>query len=178
VKLKTSPDNADGNLLSNEEYGRQRSELLKEKAALEELLRDAGHRVEQWLKHSEQTFEFACTARDRFAVGNSKAKKEILAAVGSNLILNDQKLCIKATEPFLILEKSLSGQEHENETIEPEKTEAGQGQEVTNDSQSLRLLGGLDDSRTLHHANVRLVKSVYDFFRYRSIEEISPYIWN
>jgi hypothetical protein len=43
VKLKTSPGNTDGSLLSDDEYGRQRFTLLKEKAALEELLNDAGH---------------------------------------------------------------------------------------------------------------------------------------
>ena len=47
VKLKTSGGNTDGSLLSDEEYGRQRSDLLKEKAALEELLADAGHRVRE-----------------------------------------------------------------------------------------------------------------------------------
>src|ERR1035438_7639356 len=60
VKLKTSSGNADGSMLSDEEYGKQRLALLKEKAGLEELLRDAKHRVENWLKLSEQTFDFAC----------------------------------------------------------------------------------------------------------------------
>src|SRR5206468_4272668 len=122
VKLKTSSGNADASLLSNEEYGRQRFELLKEKSALEELLRDSGHRVEQWVKLSEQTFEFACTARSRFAQGDAKTKKQILATIGSNLSLKDKKLCIQARKPFFIIEKSMSADEPENEPIEPENT--------------------------------------------------------
>ena len=93
VKLKTLPQNADGSLLSDEEYGRQRVALLKEKSRLEELFQDTGHRAEKWLESSEKTFEFACTARTRFAEGNFQTKKEILAAIGSNLILKDKILC-------------------------------------------------------------------------------------
>ncbi len=90
IKLKTSSGNTDGSLLSDEEYGRQRLELLKEKAGLEELLRDAGHQVEQGLKRSEKIFHVACTARDRFGKGDSKTKKEILLQIGSNLTLKDK----------------------------------------------------------------------------------------
>ncbi len=164
VKLKTSPDNADGSLLSDEEYGRQRVELLKEKSALEELLRDAGHRVEQWVKLSERTFEFACTARDRFSKGDVKTKKEILLAIGSNLTLKDKILCIEAKKPFLILEKSLSGEEQENEPIEPENVGSLQRQKEASASLSPRLLGGRHEART-EHIYQKVVRKVYHFFR-------------
>ncbi len=118
VKLKTSPDNGDGNLLSDDEYGRQRNHLLKEKAALEEMLNDAGHRIDQWVKLSERTFEFACTVRERFAKGDAKTKKEILSTVGSNLILKDKILSIEAKKPFFILENSLSDSESQIAEIE------------------------------------------------------------
>jgi hypothetical protein len=45
IRLQTAPGNANGGLLSEEEYGRQRNDLLKEKTSLEALLRDAGHRA-------------------------------------------------------------------------------------------------------------------------------------
>jgi len=93
VRLKTTAENADGRLLSDEEYGKQRFELLKEKARLEELSRDTGHRVEQWVQSAEKIFEFACSAPVRFTAGDSTTKKEILASVGSNLTLKDKKLC-------------------------------------------------------------------------------------
>ncbi len=85
VKLKTSLNNTDGSLLSDSEYGQQRLALLKEKAALEELLCGAGLRAEQWMTRAENVFEFACRARERFAEGNSMTKKEILTTIGSNL---------------------------------------------------------------------------------------------
>jgi len=93
---------------------------LKEKSRLVELFQDTGHRVEKWLESSEKTFEFACTARTRFAKGNFQTKKEMLAAIGSNLILKDKILLIEASKPFLILETSLSSAEGKTGPIEPE----------------------------------------------------------
>ncbi|MBI3418004.1 MAG: recombinase family protein [Verrucomicrobia bacterium] len=165
VKLKTSPGNADGSLLSEEEYARQRFELLKEKAALEELLQDAGHRVLQWLNLSEQAFEFACTARSHFAKGDAMTKKQILATIGSNLILKDKILSIEARKPFFILEKSLSPDEEENEAIEPEKHGSTRRQNEHGDAVSYTGLGDSYDVRTFDHKYRKVVKSIYTFFR-------------
>ncbi len=147
VKLKTSPGNVDGSLLSDEEYGRQRLALLKEKAGLEEMLRDAGHRVEQWLSLSEKTFEFACTARAKFAKGDGKIKKEILLTIGSNLTLKDKKLCIEARKPFFLIEKSKSHDDGGNELIEPENTRLPQGPKGGNDDHCPSVLGGLESNQ-------------------------------
>ena len=165
IKLKTSSGNADGSLLSDEEYGRQRLELLKEKAGLEELLRDAGHRVEQWLKLSEQTFNFACAVRERFAKGDPKTKKQILLAIGSNLTLKDKTLRIVAKEPFFILEKSLSSDEHRNGPIESENVRLPQGQKDANTSPRARLLGDLDDVRTYGYKASRAAALIYAHFK-------------
>src|ERR1035437_3830049 len=165
VKLKTSSGNADGSLLSNEEYGKQRLGLLKEKAGLEELLRDAGHRVEQWLKLSEQTFNFACTVRERFAKGDPKTKKEILLAIGSNLTLKDKILRIEAKKPFFLLEKSLTSDEHQNWPIEPENVGLPQRQKEANASPCPRLLGDLDDVRTNLQKAQRAAALIYAHFK-------------
>ncbi len=165
VKLKTSPGNADGSLLSDEEYGRQRVLLLKEKAALEELLQDAGHRVEQWVKLSEQTFEFACTVRARFAKGDAKTKKEILTTIGSNLTLTDKILSIEARKPFFILGDSKSDENPETEPIEPENTGLAYRQKEANASLSPRLLADLDDVRTYGYKAERAAALIYAHFR-------------
>jgi len=162
VKLKTASGNVDGSQLSNEEYGRRRVELLKEKAQLEESLRDAGHRVEQWLDLTEKTFQFACVARTRFADGDAKTKKEILLTIGSNLTLKDRILSIEAKKPFFILENSLRVEEPPIESIEPENHGLRQGQKGAVKSKTLRQLAGLDDNRT---RNQDLVKSIYAFYQ-------------
>ncbi len=138
VRFKTSSENMDGSLLSDEEYGRQRLALLKDKTGLEELLRDAGHRVQQWLSLSENTFEFACTVREKFAKGDAMTKKEILLTIGSNLTLKDKILSIEASKPFFLLEMSSSGDKPHNEPIEPDNFVMAQGQNDTNDSHILR----------------------------------------
>lgn len=165
VKLKTSSGNADGSLLSDEEYGKQRLELLKEKAGFEELLRDAGHRLEQWVKLSEQTFEFACAARERFAKGDSKTKKEILLGIGSNLTLKDKRLCIEANNPFFILEMSLSPDEHQIALSEPENMSLPQGQKEANASPRPRLLGDVDDVRTYGYKASRVAALIFAHFK-------------
>jgi DNA invertase Pin-like site-specific DNA recombinase len=165
VKLKTSTGNADGSLLSDEEYGKQRLALLKEKAGLEELLRDAGHRVLQWLKLSEKTFDFACTARERFGKGDPKTKKEILLAIGSNLTLKDKILRIEAKKPFFLLEKSLNSDVHQNGPIEPENVGLPSGQKEANASPRPRLLGDLDDVRTYGYKASRAAALIYAHFK-------------
>jgi site-specific DNA recombinase len=171
VSLKTSAGNADGSLLSEEEYGQQRAELLKEKRHLEEFLRDVGHQVEQWLKLSEETFEFACAARSRFTEGDAKTKKEILLAIGSNLTLKDKKLCIEAKKPFFILETSMTAGRRSNGTIERENMPAPQGRKEANASPCPNLLGGLDDVRTNERKLKNLVRKVYHFFRSSKMDD-------
>jgi len=119
LRLKLAPENADGGLLSDEEYRDQKSRLLAEKTRLEEKLRDVEHRVEQWAAIAEQTFVFACHARAWFAQGSLEDKRQILMAVGSNLVLQDKKLTIEAKKPFFILEEGLQALRGENVPFEP-----------------------------------------------------------
>ena len=80
-----------------------------------------------WVELAEKTFEFACRAREWFAKGNLRVKKEVLSAIGSNLTLRDKKLFIEAKNPFLILEKSISRLPEISVRFEPEKFVANKG---------------------------------------------------
>jgi len=164
VNLHTSTANKDGSQLSSAEYAQRRSKLLKEKASLEELLNDVGHRVEQQLKLSERTFEFACTVQERFAKGAPKVKKEILATLGSNLTLKDKKLIIEAKKPFFILENTSNPEAPVISPIEPEKTEAVYRQRIPSIFMRPYVGGSGDDVRTLQQQNKKLVKAIYHFF--------------
>jgi DNA invertase Pin-like site-specific DNA recombinase len=165
VKLKTSPGNADGSRLSDEEYGRRRVELLKMKIKLEELLNDAGYQVEQRLKLSEQTFEFACAVQERFANGDPKTKKEILTTMGSNLTLKDKKLLIEARKPFFILGNTLSPEKPVIMPIEPEKTKVAQWQNISSLFLSPYMRGERDDVRTYMHKAERAAALIYAHFK-------------
>ena len=165
VTLKTAPHNADGSLLSDEEYGRQRMGLLKEKAALEEMLQDAGHRIEKCLELSEKSFDFASTARDRFAKGNCEVKKKILAALGSNLILKDKMLSIQALEPFFILETTLHDDETHNEPIEPKIIGSTHGRSARNTSPRPDMCAFPDEVGTYMRKAERAAALIYVHFR-------------
>jgi hypothetical protein len=165
ITLKTAPHNADDSLLSDEEYGSQRMGLLKEKAALAEMLRDAGHLVEKCLDLSEKSFDFACTAHDRFIKGGCEVKKEILTALGSNLVLKDKMLSIQALKPFFILEDVLNGDQHSNHPIEPENIGPPQGRNEENDP-SCPLVRGLRCwNRTYEDKALRAAALIYAHFK-------------
>jgi len=85
-QLKISPLNIKGNLLSDEEYAKQKAELIKEKTRLEEILNDTGQRVERSLANLEKAFNFAIYAKYWFKNGT--------------LTLQDKMLQIQLKEPF------------------------------------------------------------------------------
>jgi len=165
LNLKTSSGNKNGVLLSDDEYAQRRGKLLKEKAALEELINNTDHRLEQQLKLSEETFEIAYTAQKGFAEGDPGTKKEILAAVQSNLILKDKKLLFEAKKPFLILENTIYPEKAVISPIEPEKIVVTHGQKVHSIFMRPYLLGDLDDVRTYLKTAQRAATLIYAHFK-------------
>lgn len=125
----------------------------------------AGHGVEKWLDLSEKTFDFARTARDRFAKGDCEAKKEILAALGANLILKDKMLSIQALEPFLILKTTLHGDETPDEPIEPENIGSAHRPKGPNASPRPGMCGCQDDVRTYEGKALRAAALIYAHFK-------------
>lgn len=124
VRLKTSPENTDGSLLSDEEYARQRTELLKEKRRREELSRDTGDRVTKWLDLIDQVFAFTREAQSWLKNQDPETKRLILAVLaderGSNLTLTQKMLHIYAPKPFPILAESLSAIHVASRRFEPD----------------------------------------------------------
>lgn len=107
VKLKISPVNTDGSLLSDEDFEKQMRELKKKKVELEGKKQGVGERVNQWLELSTKTFNFACYARVHFENAKTlQEKKEILATIGSNFILQDKILRLSVPKPFIVIKKA------------------------------------------------------------------------
>lgn len=107
LDLKISPDNRDGNLISNEEYDQKREELLGEKAKVQENFAKVDRHIDEWTDLAAKTFDFAATAQERFTNGDIEDRKIILRAIGSHLILKDRKLTIEARTPFLMIQKAV-----------------------------------------------------------------------
>jgi len=104
VKLKISPQNSDNNLLTDDEFRKQKGTLMNEKEELKSKLSGTDKRVNQWVELSEKTFNFACYARYWFKNGDLLTKKQILATIGSNLILMNKTLSLDVPKPFQLIE--------------------------------------------------------------------------
>ena len=121
LKLKISPQNVNGEVISEEEYMGQRKSLLTEKEELLSKINRTNKRIDNWLDLSEKTFNFACYARYWFENGDLREKTRILAALGSNLTIKDKKLQIDGHKPFYLIEKCLQSVKAEVPEFEPRK---------------------------------------------------------
>jgi site-specific DNA recombinase len=153
-QLKISPLNADGSLLSDEEFAKQKTKLLKEKIRLEEILNDTHGRVEGWLEVGEKTFNFACYAKDWFKKGSPQEKAAILQALGSNLILKGKKLFVEPKKPFVVIGQVVEGVPQVRPVFEPEKSGLNERKLEIFFSKNPLVLRGLDKVRTWALANL------------------------
>ncbi len=107
--------------LTEEEFLLKKGALSKEKLCLQELLNDTLNRVDKWLDAAGKVFDFARDAKNSFETGDLEAKRRVIAALGSNLILKDKVLTIKIEKPLIFLEKISSGVKEIYSRLEPEK---------------------------------------------------------
>ncbi len=107
------------NEITPEEFVDKKALLLKEKHHYEELINDANRRVETWLARAEKLLNFAETAKVRFELGDLNKKHEILAALGSNLVLLDQKLVVSLTKPMELIQEVAPEVQELHSRLEP-----------------------------------------------------------
>jgi len=105
-----------------EDFTRRKESLLQEKEAMEGLLRDAEMRTNEWLNTADRYFKFAENVQVRFQEGDIRVKKEILAMLGSNLILKDQKFSVCLPEPLVTIKKASNVVSKIHARFEPQKT--------------------------------------------------------
>ncbi len=83
------------NELNEEEYITKKSDLLKEKSRINEVIENSDKRLNSWLETAEKHLGIAEYAYIRFNEGDIETKKEIFISLGSNFILKDQKLFLE-----------------------------------------------------------------------------------
>ena len=108
-------------LIDDDEYLKQKAEILKERSKLKEKITDMEQRADKWLSYAEETFDLACHARFWFEKGDYMEKKTILAKLGSNFLLTNGKLYLDEKKPFLIIQKALKEEASNLERLEPDK---------------------------------------------------------
>lgn len=119
LNLRISPQNADGILISDEEYRAEKERLTKEKNIITEKLGGNRYQTETWRETAEKTFDFACHARYWFANGDTQTKREILAGLGSNLELYNKTVRVNLEKPLQFIELAVNEEPTISEMFEP-----------------------------------------------------------
>ncbi len=119
VSLKISPDNSDGSLLSDEEFGDRKRNLLIEKEKVMKKLSQTDPENTEWAELAKESFNFGLLAASRFEDGGSDDKKVIFRTIGSNPTLKDKKLRFKAKYPFFYYKEGIKKTKEKIGTLEP-----------------------------------------------------------
>lgn len=107
-------------LVSDEEFLKQKRTLMREQYALREKMNHPENKT-TWIETSERLFLFANQAVKKFKEGGPEVKRLILKTIGSNLYLKDKRVLIEAKKPFVILEEGIKNLRTENQPLEPPK---------------------------------------------------------
>ena len=91
--------------IDEELYIEEKERIAKEINHLEELLAETNRQADQWVELTEETFNFACYAREHFKNGDSKTKREIFSKIGSNFTLKDKVLGLDLNKQYFAFTK-------------------------------------------------------------------------
>jgi hypothetical protein len=105
--------------------------MVKKKLLLEEELKTKNREVLEWVDLTEQTFDFACYAHVWFEKGDDKAKRAILACLGSNLTLKGKKVFVNYHSFIKTIIKSRQAVEEELERARTSKISSNKRQNPT-----------------------------------------------
>ncbi len=108
-------------LIDDEEFMKEKSELKKQLTKLKLQLNSTENRAATWLELTEKTFNFARHARNEFAKGDIRQRREIFSALGQNYVLKDKKVSIEANEWLVPIEKAYPALEAEYKRLELDK---------------------------------------------------------
>lgn len=110
-----------------EEYRERKDKLAEEKRRSEEILSDTSYRAKTWLDRAEGLLSFAETARKRFEEGDLAVKRDILSALGSNLVLTDRTLKVQTEKPLSLFQEFAPEVQALHKRLEPLKAPKTQG---------------------------------------------------
>ena len=108
--------------ITDEEFSKKKTAVAQEKARLQELLNDTDGRIDSWLEVAHRVIKFSEDAKEAFENKGIYAKKMILTALGSNLLLKDKILEIDVQNVLLPMQFVSSGVNSKSDTFEPLKT--------------------------------------------------------
>lgn len=132
---------ADGEI-GPEDFKARKDQIEAEKLRLERHLNATQESVTDWVAVADSFFDFAEHARDRFNNGDTNKKKEILHALGSNLVLKDKELRIVLQKPLSLIQQAVPAISEIHEMFEPQNNIDSYGQLAEKYANSPILLRG------------------------------------
>jgi site-specific DNA recombinase len=147
LKLKTAPENIDGTLLSDEEYQKQRTELLAQKTKLAMGVEAFESELKNKVRFVRQLIQFVASSNDP-KKDNTVRAKEVLRALGLNHTLLDKNLVLKPEFPFSELPPPSHPGKDDFTPIEPENMQVKQGPNPKNNPSRPIPERGVDSDRT------------------------------
>lgn len=90
-------------LITEEEFIRQRDELMKEKNKLKNQIEQVDERAKNWLETSLEAFEFVQNAKELFKTGDIDVRKGVMRKLGSNFILKDKIMSFRLNNILKII---------------------------------------------------------------------------
>ena len=101
LKMKISASNANGELLSDNEYMEQKKKLMQERGIIKEKIADKEQAANNWLDQCEKFFDFAVSCEKKWLVGGLEKNKMIFSLMfGSNATLYNKKLLVQGEKPL------------------------------------------------------------------------------
>jgi hypothetical protein len=88
----TQSENRERQIISTEAYLKRKGELEGQRKAGEEKLADLQQRINNFMGDTEEKFNFAVTAAEKFNTGGYETRSTVFRNLGSNLELLDRKV--------------------------------------------------------------------------------------
>ena len=125
VKLKISPFNADGSMLTDEDFKTQKLELSDNKNSIESRINALSEHEMDFIGKCEKFFDFSAELDKKFSEGNFETKRYILHLIGSKIILKDGNILVQFEKPY---DSIVRMKQAKNARLEPQKTPVPQGE--------------------------------------------------
>lgn len=119
----TQADNASRQIISTDAYMKRKTELEKGKEEAEGRLADLSQRAKNFMRDTEEKFDFATEVVERFTHGDFETRTEIFRNLGSNLKLLNRKVLMTEDNLNLFIRKANSDiRVYTISPLEPEKS--------------------------------------------------------
>ncbi len=171
VMIDSLVDKLVRNVINDEVYQTSLKRYEERRRQLKKELNKYERSRDDWLEKLEEDFNFASTARKRFAEGDVNIKREIFSRLGSNFLLENGEVALELKKIYFAIKKGKEKTHPLISKIEPLKN----GLNKPKNSDLNRWIPVwstlMSDGRTLHQIVKRLHSSLYSHSKTRFKEK-------